>query len=158
MRIRANNLHLKPTGPAIICVLNQSPWDVMSSSQLSENLQIIETDDRYFRESAYQSFSGELNSPIKSVLNHNESTAKVVQPQLRRRQRKEVKVDANCDNNEIYDYYSGFGPNWKKRRVMVQNNREAVSTSNPGREHGNDDDDNMKPLKERSLKSILEGV
>lgn len=75
----------------------------------------------------------------------------VKHPRVPRRKRQEA--GANCD--DIYDYYEGFCPNWKKKRgAIIQSCREAANGSNVGGKEDHDDDDE-KPLKERSMKSIL---
>ncbi|KAK1373800.1 hypothetical protein POM88_029993 [Heracleum sosnowskyi] len=81
------------------------------------------------------------------------STQKVVKhPRVPMRKRKRHKADANCD--DIYNYYAGFGPNRKKKRGAMSW-KEVEIRSNVGQKEDLDDDDE-KPLKERSMKSLLE--
>lgn len=78
----------------------------------------------------------------------------VKHPRVPRRKRQEAS--SNCDD-DIYDYYAGFGPNRKKKiGANNQSCREAAGGSNVGRKEDHGDDDE-KPLKERSMKSLLAG-
>ncbi|XP_074350041.1 uncharacterized protein LOC141689594 [Apium graveolens] len=149
MRIHKNLLH-----KCVICALNQNPWDVLSSSELSEDLQIIEANDKFCRDGTRQKASWERMRIIPTE--PAPSTKKVVKQQRDLRPQIQ-KTGVKCDD-DIYYYYAGYGQKHrKKRRGATERCCTELGMGCIVDKKGDRDDDDEKPLKERSMKSLLAG-
>ncbi|XP_057798157.1 uncharacterized protein LOC131014262 [Salvia miltiorrhiza] len=156
-----------------VCLLNQSPWDVITfsppPSPLPPPFQVNGIDVRAGNGSSEHCVSVSEREPSRGRLaEHHLSMVKTYSNVGARKPLKAKKAPATSNPYEFY-YYSGFGPRWGKRRgnknSSIIKNVEMQAAAIDFTEYEDDEEearDNVngkkrvrKPIKARSLKSLL---